>query len=200
MQTGNRLTVRVRGHDYAGRATYFVTLVTENRECLFGQVIDGKMYLNELGHIVREEWLRSPQIRSELDLDRWIVMPNHLHGIVCFMTDRDPQWQGAPPRAPTTSMKTSTSCRLQGRCRGDRSVALPSENRPNGLPAKSLGSFIAGFKLMTTIRINKVRGTPGIPVWQRNYDEHIIDNDAELQRVRRYIEDNPRNWDPNEGL
>jgi putative transposase len=63
---------------------YFVTLCVQDFECIFGQVIDNEMHLNELGHIVREEWLRSPAIRSELDLDRWIVMPNHLHGIVIF--------------------------------------------------------------------------------------------------------------------
>jgi putative transposase len=95
---------------------------------------------------------------------------------------------GRAPHAPTTPMKTdmSPSGRLPGRWRGDRPVALPSQ---------SLESFIAGFKSITTKRINEIRNTPGVPVWQRNYNEHVIDNDEELQRVRRYIEDNPINWD-----
>ena len=179
MKSGNRRSTRLAGHDYAGRGIYLITLCTENRECLFGQVIEGQMYLNAVGDIVREEWLRSPQIRSELDLDRWIVMPNHLHGIVHLMA-------GRAPHAPTTSVKTAEECRLLGRCRGDRPVALPS---------RSLGSFIAGFKSITTKRINEMRNTPGIAVWQRNYDERIINNYWELQRARKYIEDNPRNWD-----
>jgi len=152
------------------------------------------MYLNAIGQIVREEWLRSSEIRSELDLDRWMVMPNHLHGIVHFMSRMAPHCQGAPPCAPTTPVKTSTSIRLQGPCRGDRPVALPDRNRPIELPSKSLGSFIAGFKSITTKRINEMRGTPGIPIWQRNYNEHVIDNDEELERIRQYIEDNPRHW------
>jgi len=82
MKSGNRKSIRLPGHDYSGPGNYFVTLVTENRECLFGWVIDGEMHLNNLGWIVQEEWVRSPQIRSELDLDRWIIMPNHFHGIV----------------------------------------------------------------------------------------------------------------------
>jgi len=150
MNTGNRHSIRLPGQDYAGRGTYFVTLCTENRECLFGRIIDGRMYLNTIGHIVRAEWIRSPDIRSELDLDRWIVMPNHLHGIVHYMP-------GRTPCAPTKTMKTSTSRRLHGRCTGDRPVALPSESHPNGLPSKSLGSFIAGFKSITTKRINELR-------------------------------------------
>ena len=120
MKSGNRHTTRLSGHDYAGRATYFVTLCTENRECLFGQVIEGQMYLNANGQIVREEWLRSSQIRSELDLDRWIVMPNHLHGIVHFLGRRAIELAGRAPRAPTTTLKTADFGRLQGRCRGGR--------------------------------------------------------------------------------
>jgi REP element-mobilizing transposase RayT len=89
MKSGNRKSVRLSGHDYSGPGIYFVTLVTENRECLFGQVVDGEMILNDLGRIVQEEWMRSPQIRSELDMDRWIVMPNHFHGIV-FIRPKTP--------------------------------------------------------------------------------------------------------------
>ncbi len=164
MKSGNRETTRVQGHDYAGRGTYFVTLVTQNRDCLFGQVVHEKMYLNTLGLIVQEEWMRSPDMRSELELDRWIVMPNHLHGIVIMTPNRD---FGA--------------------------VVGAAGGRP-ALKSRSLGSFIGGFKAITTKRINDVRKTPGARVWQRNYDEHIIDNDEELQRIRKYIEDNPRNW------
>jgi putative transposase len=111
---------------------------------------------------------------------------------------------------PISHSKPLISC-LQGRCTGDRPVALPipiaeTEAETKAIPmpmqnnsnfAHSLGSFIAGFKAITTKRINQLRGTPGARVWQRNYYEHIIDNDEELQRVRQYIEDNPRNWNKN---
>ena len=122
------------------------------------------MYLNDLGRIVHEEWIRSPQIRTELDLDRWIVMPDHFHGIVHIR--------------PKTTFKGFVGA---------------AGGRP-ALHTGSLGSFIGGFKSITTKRINEKRGTPGGPVWQRNYDEHIIDTNIELQRIRQYIKDNPRNW------
>src|SRR5690349_5625524 len=113
MRFGQRQSVRLSRHDYSGKAVYFVTLCVQNRECLFGRVVDGKMYLNSIGQIVREEWLHSPQIRSELDLDRWSVMPNHLHGIVRIdpmLSNRTfpRQGQGAPPCAPTLAVKTET--------------------------------------------------------------------------------------------
>jgi putative transposase len=162
---------------------YFVTLVTQDRACLFGEVINGEMYLNALGQIVQEEWMRSPRIRSELDLDRWIVMPNHLHGIVHFTP-----WR-ADGRAD--AVRPYNGPEFHGCCRGARPRALPV---PLGMEKRSLGSFIGGFKSITTKRINEIRKTPGMPVWQRNYDEHIIDNDQELERVRQYIKDNPHNW------
>jgi REP element-mobilizing transposase RayT len=173
MKSGNRKSVRLSGHDYSGPATYFITLCTESRECLFGQVINGEMNLNESGRIVQEAWMRSPQIRSELDLDRWIVMPDHFHGIVSIR-----------PRCPFTAVVGAT---------GGRPATAITSGRP-ALQSGSLGSFIGGFKSITTKRINEIRATPDAPVWQRNYDEHIIDTDEELERMRQYIKDNPRKW------
>jgi putative transposase len=163
MGYGNRHSVRRPGQDYSGPGLYFITLCTADRECLFGKIRNGKMYLNDLGRIVDEEWIRSPEVRSELQMDQWQVMPDHFHGIV-----RIRPYHTQP----------------LGCCRGDRPVALKG---------RSLGSFVGGFKAITTKRINELRGRPGKPVWQRNYDEHIIDNDQEWDRVRRYIEDNPIN-------
>lgn len=172
MKSGQRKTVRLATHDYSGPGIYFVTLCTENRDCLFGRVVNGGMHLNTLGEIVQEEWMRSPKIRSELHLDRWIVMPNHFHGIVFFR--------------PITPVNF-------------KAVVGAAGGRPTG-QSGSLGSFIGGFKSITTKRINEIRKTPGAPVWQRNYDEHIIDNDKELQRIRKYIEENPRHWEDAERL
>lgn len=166
-QQWHRRSIRLKGYDYSQAGAYFVTLCTHNRECLFGKIVDGEMRLNELGHIVCEEWLRSAEIRPEIMLDAFVVMPNHLHGIVIFTP------VGAHGRAPLPS---------------------PSPQPPHRKP-RSLGSFIAGFKSVVTKRINQTRQTPGIPVWQRNYYEHIIRNQESLARIRRYIADNPAKWD-----
>ncbi|MCJ7531213.1 MAG: hypothetical protein MUO64_09305 [Anaerolineales bacterium] len=151
---------------------YFVTLVTHRRECLFGQILDGEIVLNPFGEIVLEEWEQSPQIRQELDMDAFVVMPNHMHGIV-FIRDMEKHDDvlgahdvGAPGRAP-----------LQQR------------------QPRSLGAFIAGYKSVVTKRVNQIRGMQYIPLWQRNYYEHIIRNEIELKRMRRYILENPMRWD-----
>ena len=82
-----RRSIRLRGYDYSQPGVYFVTLCTHNQEHLFGEVVDGEMRLNELGQVVREEWLRSAEIRREIILDAFVIMPNHLHGIVIITDD-----------------------------------------------------------------------------------------------------------------
>ncbi|MDT8398571.1 MAG: transposase [Pseudomonadales bacterium] len=91
----NRRSIRLRGHDYSQAGAYFVTLCTFNRECLFGEIVDGGIRLNDGGWIVADEWAKTAEIRDEIELDSWVVMPNHLHGIVVIT---DPV--GAHGRAP----------------------------------------------------------------------------------------------------
>jgi hypothetical protein len=80
----------LRGYDYAQAGAYFVTICTQGRECLFGEVVDGEMRLNEWGHIVGDEWMKTAEIRDEIELDAWVVMPNHFHGIVVLNDDGRP--------------------------------------------------------------------------------------------------------------
>ena len=132
--------------------------------------IHPEMILNEYGAIVQNEWIKTAEIRDEIELDEFVVMPNHFHGIVLII----------------------------GR-RGDRPVA-PTINRPvdptttPGPQPKSIGSLIAGFKSAATKRVNEMRNTPGAKLWQRNYYEHIIRNENELHRIREYIRNNPMKW------
>lgn len=78
----HRRSIRLPGYDYAQAGAYFVTICTNQRECLFGEVVDGEMRLNEYGRVVEDEWFASACIRCEIELDAFIVMPNHIHGIV----------------------------------------------------------------------------------------------------------------------
>ncbi len=175
----HRRSIRLHGYDYAQAGAYFVTAVAQGRECLFGEVVDDQMILNEMGQVVQAEWERSSDIRREIELDTFVVMPNHVHGIV-VITDHNPGEVvgdvGATGRSP-----------------------LPMDNHTSALikpgPSKrSLGAFIAGFKSVVTKRINEMRATPGGPVWQRNYYERIIRNENELDRARSYIMNNPQQW------
>ena len=131
---------------------------------LFGQVIDAEFTANDVGAIVAEEWLRSADIREEIALDSFVVMPNHFHAVV-WITDR----------------------------RGDRPVA-PTVGSRVTLAPRSLGSLMAGFKSAVTKRVNELHQTPGAPLWQRNYYERVIRDDDELNRIREYIQLNPLKW------
>jgi len=162
----HRRSIRLQGYDYSSPGAYFVTICTQNRECLFGDIVNGKMVLNDIGKIVADEWIKTGDIRDEIELDAWVVMPNHFHGIVMIR-------------------------------RGDRPVAPTSAPLPGPRP-KSIGSLMSGFKSAVTKRINKIRQTPGISVWQRNFYEHIIRNETELGNIRQYIINNPLNWQSDE--
>jgi putative transposase len=162
--THHRRSIRLPAYDYTQAGAYFVTLVTHACECLFGQIIDSEMRPNVLCEVVVKEWRRTGEIRREVVPDLFVVMPNHIHGILII---------------------------------GDRSVVGAHGRAPLQLhrPARSLGSFVAGFKSAVTRRINEMRGTPGLPVWQRNYHEHVIRNEEDLDRIRQYIVENPARWD-----
>ncbi|MCZ7568601.1 MAG: hypothetical protein M5U01_08420 [Ardenticatenaceae bacterium] len=168
-----RRSIRLKDFDYTQPGAYFLTFAAWNRELLFGEVVDGEMVLSDSGQIAQAEWLATPTIRREIELDALVVMPNHLHGIIWITVD---PLVGAPGRAPR----------------------LPDASQPDRVPLhrppKSLGSFVAGYKSAVTTRINQRRATPGCPVWQRNYWEHIIRTERALQAIRQYIANNPTRW------
>ena len=162
----HRRSIRLPAYDYGQAGAYFVTIVAHRRECLFGEMIDGNVVMNGCGEAVEHEWLRSAEIRPGVQLDAFIVMPNHVHAIVII---RDQPVVGAH------------SC-------------APLHDAPVRRSPRSLGSFVAGFKSAATKRINEIRHTPGLPVWQRNYYEHVIRNEEELNAIQQYIADNPLRW------
>jgi REP element-mobilizing transposase RayT len=162
-----RRSIRLRGYDYARPGSYFVTACTHRRRLLFGEVIDGQMRRNALGDIVHAEWYATERVRPEVRLDAFVVMPNHLHGILEIID------VGARRRlAPTEGARS----------------------RPRGPAPGSVGAILGQIKSLTKKAINKARGTPGRPVWQPNYHEHVIRDENELQRIREYIFNNPLRW------
>ena len=166
MPRGHRRSIRLRGYDCTKPGAYFLTICTADRAPLFGEVFDGDMRLNGLGQIIENEWLRSETIRPEIVLDAFVVMPNHLHGIVFITSGREPAGGDVGAHGHT----------------------------PLRRPPRSLGSFVAGFKSAAALRGNRHRGTPGLPLWQRGTYEHIIRDGQALARIRRYIVSNPARW------
>jgi putative transposase len=167
----HRRSIRLKDYDYSSGGAYFVTICTFQRQCLFGQIVDGEMQLNEIGHIVAEEWLQSRVMRKEIDFDQWVIMPNHLHGIVLINPINPVGANGRLPNQDDHSHR----------------VVTPMKKR-------SLSSFIAGYKSATTKRINALRNEAGTPVWQRNFYEHIIRSENSLQYIQQYIQNNPATW------
>ena len=162
---------------------YFVTVCSWNKECLFGKIIDGKIRLNEYGMIVEKEWLQTPIVRSYVELDEFVIMPNHFHGII-VLTDN----VGATRRV---AQKRTT--RPFAQKRAIHRIA-PTEQIAGALSG-SIGAIIGQFKSIITKCVNQIRNTPGVPVWQRNFYEHIIRNENELNEIREYINNNPLQWE-----
>ena len=180
-----RRSVRLKNYDYASPGAYFVTICTWQLESLFGTIADGAMQLGDLGKIVAEEWRRTAVIRKEIRLDEWVVMPNHLHGVVWIADNRAENDERDDGQAGAQSIE-AYSAEAQGPGAHGRA---PLHRKP-----RSLGSLVAGFKSAATTRSNAWRGSPGAPLWQRNYYEHIVRNEQELAAIRCYIQNNPLKW------
>jgi len=197
----DRTTPRHPAFDYRSEAAYFVTICTHWRRCLFGTVRRGRMVCNAYGKVVVREWERSEAMRDEIVLDAFVVMPNHLHGIVCIVP---PDVDDVSPRgydlnvggASMSTKRIPNDDEATGRSplhqRGDHSTR--GKDDPNGPSPKSLGSMIAGFKGAVTTRINEHRDTPGAPVWQARYHDRILRNEREWRIRRAYIDRNPERW------
>lgn len=184
--------------DYRSIAAYFGTLCTKDRRCLFGEVVRGRMWLNDLGRIVAEEWERSETLRERIVLDAWIVMPNHMHGIVCIVPS---EVDTVTPRGyklhigmdPIRLNASSTDG--EGTTRASSLRHTGTTRLAKGPPSGSLSAMIGAFKSSVTRRINRYRGTSGSTVWQSRFDDRIIRTEEEWRARRSYIEQNPGRWE-----
>jgi REP element-mobilizing transposase RayT len=188
--THHRNSIRLKEYDYSQAGAYFVTICAWQRECLFGDIVDGGMVLNDVGRVVADEWERTPDIRPNVELDVYAVMPNHFHAIIIIHST-----VGAHCMRPDVMRPECNGTNHDGAHVG----ALPQNRAHVGAPLRrqsgSIGSVVAGFKSATTKRINHHRTTPGCPVWQRNYYERVIRDERELACASEYIVNNPIKWE-----
>jgi len=178
MNVHYRRSIRLRGYDYAQAGAYFVTICTHSQGCLLGEIVDGEMRLNPLGTMAAASWHAIPHHSPRVVLDEGIIMPNHIHGIIVIQGRGEAS--ALPIYVPKELPKTDASPLRRGRL--------------NGTQPGSLSAIVQNFKSISTRQINGMRGVPGTPVWQRNYYEHVIRNDRELDRIREYIATNPLKW------
>ncbi|MGB9499976.1 MAG: transposase [Dissulfuribacterales bacterium] len=177
-----RQSIRLRKYDYSQAGAYFVTICTQNRECFFGNMVNEEMVLNDSGKMVKMIWDELPFNYPGVNIDEFQIMPNHVHGIIILDNG---QAQGP---APTNGQPRNST---NGQPRG---VA------PTAAAGLSLPDVVHRFKSLTTARYIhgvKQKQWPPFPgkLWQRNYYEHIVRDENELNKIRKYIMDNPKKWD-----
>ena len=194
---------RLKGWDYSSDAVYFITLVTQNRECNLGYILNNEMILSDFGKIIETEWLKSFEIRNELFLDEYIIMPNHLHAIIII--DNNTGNDG-------TNVGTNVVVETHGRA----SLPSPSPSpSPSSSPSssqspsplhrmpKSISSFVGGFKSAINSKIDDYIDKHQLPIpkynrnnhfFQPNYHDHIIRNNRSYEMIKNYIINNPKKW------
>ncbi len=188
----HRRSMRLQNWDYASAGAYFVTICVENRECVFGEIVDAEMRLNALGNIVAEYWQNLPHLFPAIVLDAFVVMPNHVHFAVWLNPPEDARVGAQLNCAPTNC--APTNCAPTNRA----STTTTTTESPIGKrftvdkQRPTLGQVVRALKAATT-RLIRQSGSAGF-AWQRNYYEHIVRDERELERIRKYILDNPANW------
>ena len=193
----NRRSIRLKGYDYTLPGAYFITLVTWQRQNLFGDVEGGEMCLSPTGEIIRQSWLRL-QDYFPIQHEAWVIMPNHLHAILYIL-----------------DLSTGEASGVKGfrNVKYGQADASP-RRKPIGTQSDSLGAIIQNFKSITTRKIHQSDGIlldskchnsarsnhpdpawqTHSPIWQRNYYEHIIRTEQDFQNIWNYIATNPLKW------
>lgn len=173
----HRHSIRLKGYDYTPAGAYFITIVSHERKYLFGEITNGEMTQNKFGLVAQQMWDKLPTRFRNVELGAFVVMPNHIHGIVFLDGTRRGIAEGAADSDDQSSRYAPTSQRQFGKM------------IPGSIPA-----IVRAYKSSVAYRINLMRGLRNAPVWQRNYYEHIIRNADEANRIHLYIESNPSNW------
>ncbi|MEM3554650.1 MAG: transposase [Candidatus Micrarchaeaceae archaeon] len=195
-QRHHRRSIRLPGYDYTQPGAYFVTLVTQDRECLFGEIVDGEMHLNDAGHVAERCWRDIPAHFPHITLDVFVIMPNHVHGILWIVGDDMAGAKNFSPH-PRTRGENAGDDPGDDMAVGAKNFSpLPPPPPTPSLPprgtSKTIGSVVRGFKIGVTKWFRQ--NTSIYTVWQRNYYEHIIRDEEDLRRIRQYIRDNPARW------
>jgi REP element-mobilizing transposase RayT len=175
-QKHHRRSIRLKGYDYSQAGAYFVTIVTWHREMLFGEVVKNEMVFSKFGLIAKQQWEKLPKRFPNIELGAYMIMPNHMHGIIVITNDR------------------GTAGNLEN-IDGEASRRAPTYEHFQKPVKGSIPTIIRSYKSAVSYRINLMRRSDGVPVWQRNYYEHVIRNDRDLHNKTDYIEANPPLWD-----
>jgi REP element-mobilizing transposase RayT len=179
-----RRSIRLKGYDYSQPGVYFVTIVTRQRECLVGEIMDGEMRLNEYREIVQNWWDEIPKHFPNVETIIFVIIPNHVHGIIVITGER----RGTVPM-PGVHEQTNVETTHSGGETPNRGEMTSPQRAP------TLGQVVAFFKYQSTKEMNALDGTGTFTkFWQRNYYERIIQDEREMAKIWNYIETNPLHW------
>lgn len=199
-QKHHRRSIRLKNYDYSQPGGYFITICTYKRRCLFGKIVNGKMILNKFGKIAQQCWLEIPKHFPNVELDEFIVMPNHIHGIILI---NDTPIENniinvGVTLAVTQKFVGATFTVAQNNNAQMNPNPTNIVNRTGASPAPTVGNIIGAYKSIVAnacLKIFKENNKFMGKLWQRNYYEHIIRNETELNKIREYIINNPLKWE-----
>lgn len=179
LERRDRKSVRLKGYDYAQAGAYFVTIVVQGRAPLFGSIVDAVMHPNSAGMLIQQAWEKMPDRFPAITMDMFVVMPNHVHGIIV--------------------LDETVGASLVGAQGTDTIAGQWGEIRATTRVAPTLGEVVGAYKSITTVEYaRRVKADEWPPfegrVWQRNYFERVIRGEDELARARKYIANNPLDW------
>ncbi len=231
----HRRSIRLREYDYSQPGAYFITICTQNRTCLFGNVVDGKMVLNDAGEFARKCWMEIPNHFPRVTLDEFVIMPNHIHGIIIINVgainvrainvgakdfspqqipinnNQSPQQIPNNVRAINVGAKDFSPQQIPinkyhspqqipiNKYHSPQQIPINKYHSPQQIPesfqspSRSIGSIVRGFKIGITKWFRQ--NTDIYNIWQRNYYEHIIQDEQALNVIREYIINNPLKWE-----
>jgi REP element-mobilizing transposase RayT len=185
----NRQSIRLSNYDYSQKGSYFITIVSQDRIHLFGKIEDGIMMLNSVGKILEEEWRNTIQLRTNLALGEFIIMPDHMHMIITITAQmekkEDKEWIHSNPKSPSQTIGAIIRG-FKGASSKKINLFLNSTGESQFAPTES--PFAPKNSQFTRTEFYKNK------IFQRNYYEHIIRNQNDYNRIEQYILDNPKNW------
>ena len=171
-----RINLRLRDYDYSQRGGYFVTVCVKNMECVLGKVVNEKMELSRTGEIASKYWMDISNHFNSVEIDEFVVMPNHVHGIIMI--------NGLVGAGFTPAHAA-------------RNLGKLVENWATARVSPTLSQVIGSYKSLTTNKVHNENLHNG-KLWQRSFYDRVIRSDEELNRVREYILNNPVKWENGE--
>lgn len=184
----HRRSIRLKNYDYSSLGLYFVTICTHGYMNLLGEIKDDKMNLNKYGEIAKKEWYKTGEIRPDINLPEFVIMPNHLHGIIEITC------RGTLQRAHEDgTVRDNTSGILHHEKTGTVHRA-PTAEKFGKPTANSIPSIVRSYKAVVTKQVRDINNNPDYLFWQRSYYEHIIRNEESYLKIAEYILNNPKKW------